>query len=111
MRTTVMKGVRPPPFDQHIEAFAKGQTNFPHPTNLQRLAVLNDEGKLYRVIELDSVSTAIALMNSLAAHDVWDRIKVCRQKFDVIDLLTGEPYRGQYDAVLQVGIEAHPLPH
>lgn len=111
MHTIQIEGVSPPPFDKVIDAFGKGRTAYPHPAHILRLAVLNHEGVLYRVIEVDSVNTAIALLNTLAPHNVWDRIKLCDRTFDPIDLLTGERYTGQYDGVLQTGIEAHPLPH
>ena len=110
MKSRLIPGVDPLPFDKEIAAFVKKQPHNPFPGRTQKLAVLNLKGELYRVIEADGPGEAIALLNAVAARDLYDRIQLSQQTFEEIDLLTGERYRGQYDAVLQVGNEIHPLP-
>ncbi len=110
IETRQMPHIEPLPFDHLLVAFLKRRPQSLNPHPPKDIAVLNLKGELYRIIRMGAHSDFRALLIAFAPHGLFDRVKPGPAAAGEIDAITGLPYRGPYAAVLQVGVEAHPLP-
>lgn len=110
IETRQIPHTEPLPFDHLLVAFLKRRPQSLNPHPPKDIAVLNLKGELYRVIRLGARNDFRALLIAFAPHGLYDRVQLSPGAPEEIDAITGLPYRGPYAAVLQVGVEAHPLP-
>ncbi|GKT19541.1 hypothetical protein AVHY2522_22855 [Acidovorax sp. SUPP2522] len=110
MKTQAISAVHPLALDNEILAGIEDESDNPHPGNPEYLAILNTEGKLYRVICCYGPTSAIRAEKHLSSLGLIDRRGYNPATFRPIDRLTGGPIDPRWSSVFQMGDTAHPLP-
>lgn len=110
MLTQAFDGITPLPIDNEILAGVEDEGYNPFPGNPRYLAILNDQGQLYRVICCYGPGSAIGAAQHLAGLGLVDRIDMPPPHYRPTDLLTGRAINTQWDGVFQLGSTAHPIP-
>ena len=108
--TQLFDGVTPLSIDQKILTTAAENARDGYPGNTRGIAILNNDGVLYRVIGCQSPYEASDVVDALIKLGLTDRVGFDRENAVEIDTLTGKPIDTLWSAVLQVGSVAHPLP-
>ena len=110
MLTQLFDGVTPLSIDQIILTTATENARDGYPGSTRGIAILNEEGVLYRVIGSQCPHEASDVVDALLKLGFIDRVGFDNRKNVEIDTLTGKPINTLWSAVLQFGQAAHPLP-
>ena len=110
MLTQLFDAVTPLAIDQIILTTAAKNARDSYPGNTRGIAILNDDGVLYRVIGCQCPHEASDVVDALLKLGLIDRVGFDNRKAVEIDTLTGKPVDTLWSAVLQFGKIAYPLP-
>ncbi len=110
MDTQLIDGINPSPLDAKILALAEQQPHNPFPGVDRHVAVLNEQGQMYRVVTFGAPIEASRFVDACTGLGLIDRVGFSDTLLMEADSLTGKPIRTPFAAILQVGTEPHGLP-